>query len=383
MDSRDDQSLDTKASTAAGEGPQVSQELKTPSVPQGPVTYGLLFHGRASEYFRIWIVNLLLTVLTLGIYSAWAKVRTRRYFSGNTELAGARFDYTGDPMGILKGRLLVAGLILLHYLMGTVSETLPLISGSIFILAIPWIVVTSLAFNMRNTIYRGLRFGFHRDHKQAYFIYVTGIVLAICTLGLSIPYTLGKGCQFIANKLRFGAAQFRASLQVKEVYWIFGKTLSVLILIFLVLGGTAYTLYTVWADVFTDAARNLSAPLVTALILGWLAVFYLTNVGAGVAIGIQVKRLFFNRLHLSDIHLNCTVSTWHMLWIHFSNAILILISLGLLYPWCRIRAYRYYLSRMTLHSPDGDIDRFRQGMNEEMGAFGDASADLFDIGFGT
>ncbi|MEM9624119.1 MAG: DUF898 family protein, partial [Pseudomonadota bacterium] len=38
----------------------------------------LSFTGDGTEYFRIWIVNLTLTLLTLGIYSAWAKVRTNR-----------------------------------------------------------------------------------------------------------------------------------------------------------------------------------------------------------------------------------------------------------------------------------------------------------------
>ena len=32
----------------------------------------IVFTGKASEYFGIWIVNVLLTILTLGIYSAWA-----------------------------------------------------------------------------------------------------------------------------------------------------------------------------------------------------------------------------------------------------------------------------------------------------------------------
>ncbi|MFP5306510.1 MAG: DUF898 family protein, partial [Gammaproteobacteria bacterium] len=50
----------------------------------------LQFSGSGGEYFRIWIVNLLLSVLTLGIYSAWAKVRRMQYFYRNTTLAGAR-----------------------------------------------------------------------------------------------------------------------------------------------------------------------------------------------------------------------------------------------------------------------------------------------------
>src|SRR5690349_15587002 len=64
------------------------------------------FRGRAGEYFGIWIVNLFLTIVTLGIYSAWAKVRKKRYFYGNTWLAGSNFEYHGRPLAILKGRLI-------------------------------------------------------------------------------------------------------------------------------------------------------------------------------------------------------------------------------------------------------------------------------------
>ena len=60
------------------------------------------FTGSGSEYFRIWIVNLILSVVTLGIYSAWAKVRRLEYFYRNTRVAGASFDYHGRPLAILK-----------------------------------------------------------------------------------------------------------------------------------------------------------------------------------------------------------------------------------------------------------------------------------------
>jgi uncharacterized membrane protein YjgN (DUF898 family) len=59
------------------------------------------FRGSGAEYFRIWIVNLLLTIVTLGIYSAWAKVRRLRYFYGNTYLDGHSFEFHGRPLAIL------------------------------------------------------------------------------------------------------------------------------------------------------------------------------------------------------------------------------------------------------------------------------------------
>ena len=67
------------------------------------------FHGRSSTYFKIWIVNILLSIFTIGIYSAWAKVRRLRYFYENTTLDGHQFGYHAQPVKILIGRLIVVG----------------------------------------------------------------------------------------------------------------------------------------------------------------------------------------------------------------------------------------------------------------------------------
>src|SRR6201999_3387822 len=79
-----------------------------------PRTLLFSFRGTGGEYFRIWIVNLALTVLTLGIFSAWATVRTRRYFRGNTFLGDHSFDYHASPVRILIGRA-IALILLLGY----------------------------------------------------------------------------------------------------------------------------------------------------------------------------------------------------------------------------------------------------------------------------
>jgi uncharacterized membrane protein YjgN (DUF898 family) len=78
----------------------------------------LTFTGSAREYFGIWIVNLALSVLTLGVYSAWAKVRRLQYFHRHTRLAGAPFDYHGSPIAILEGRIVAVNLLLIYTLAG-------------------------------------------------------------------------------------------------------------------------------------------------------------------------------------------------------------------------------------------------------------------------
>jgi uncharacterized membrane protein YjgN (DUF898 family) len=77
------------------------------------------FTGSGREYFRIWVINLLLSLATLGIYSAWAKVRRLQYFDRNTTLAGAAFDFHGEAKAILRGRVLAVVLLTAyHYAFG-------------------------------------------------------------------------------------------------------------------------------------------------------------------------------------------------------------------------------------------------------------------------
>src|SRR5688572_25368406 len=71
--------------------PPVS-DTSVPAAADVPAPQHAQFTGTGREYFQIWIVNLLLTIVTLGIYSAWAKVRRLQYFYRHTRLAGAGFD---------------------------------------------------------------------------------------------------------------------------------------------------------------------------------------------------------------------------------------------------------------------------------------------------
>ena len=64
----------------------------------------ITFTGSGDEYFRIWIVNLLLMLVTLGFYLPWAKVRRLRYFYGNTLVDGSALDFQADPqLAALQG----------------------------------------------------------------------------------------------------------------------------------------------------------------------------------------------------------------------------------------------------------------------------------------
>ena len=71
----------------------------TPPIPAtetAPASHRLdvRFTGSGSEYFRIWIVNLLLSIVTAGLYTPWARRRTARYFYDHTIVADSPLEFT-------------------------------------------------------------------------------------------------------------------------------------------------------------------------------------------------------------------------------------------------------------------------------------------------
>jgi uncharacterized membrane protein YjgN (DUF898 family) len=134
----------------------------------------LRFTGSGKEYFKIWIVNVLLTIITLGIYYPWAKVRNRRYFYANANLADRNFEYHATGKQLFIGFLIATGIFILFQVFSQISPIGSLVLLGILFLAIPWLIWRSLIFNMRVTSFSNVYFAFKGKLKQAYvnfFVY--------------------------------------------------------------------------------------------------------------------------------------------------------------------------------------------------------------------
>ena len=122
----------------------------------------LSFDGKSLEYFRIWIVNTLLTIVTVGLYYPWAKVRTNRYFYANAKLDGRNFDYHATGKQLFIGYLIAMGLFVLYTILQQISPKLAIILFIVFLLALPWIIWRSMIFGLRMTSFSNVRFWFCR-----------------------------------------------------------------------------------------------------------------------------------------------------------------------------------------------------------------------------
>lgn len=151
----------------------------TPSTPQ---EVPFEFRGSVSEYFGIWIVNILLIILTLGIYSAWAKVRTNRYFYGNTLLEDAPFAYLALPLTILKGWAIAVVALVVYSVITNFIPWTAIIFFILFLLALPWVVVRAMAFRARNSAHRNIRFTFNASYGEAAKVFIGLTLLLPLTL---------------------------------------------------------------------------------------------------------------------------------------------------------------------------------------------------------
>src|SRR5882762_908642 len=226
------------------------------------------FSASAGEYFRIWIVNLALTIVTLGIYSAWAKVRKRRYFYGHTRIDGESFEYRANPVAILKGRLIAVALFAVFY---AVSHYAPLYIWSIYLVLLffgPWLVVRSLAFNAYNTAYRNVRFAFSGTYRTCLGLVLGYGLLTLVTLALGFPFLRRRLVQFAAESHSYGTTRFALAEGFKKpfirpYFVVFGVA---------ILLGVAFVAFVMAVSVIAGASAKAGADkpawIPTAIIAG-------------------------------------------------------------------------------------------------------------------
>jgi uncharacterized membrane protein YjgN (DUF898 family) len=342
-----------------------------------PARYVFRFDGSAGEYFKIWIVNLALTIVTLGIFSAWAKVRTRRYFYGNTFVGGQAFDYHGDPVRILLGRLIALGLLIGYAVTAAFAPMLVFAWWLVFMAGLPWLVKSSLRFNARNTSYRNIRFDFTGTYGGAFKAFILWPILAGITLLSALPLAHRARDYYNINNHYFGSRKFQAEIPAGKLYLIYLLGLLAFVGLGALIGASVYGVY-----VASHAAPGTPAP-------GFSAYHILIIFAAVVWIGIvppifrtMTFNLAVNNTRLAeDFALESTMSPWMVAWIVMSNLVVTLCTLTLASAWAHVRLARYQAEHMAI-AGSGDIETFTATAGPSPSAIGEEVASFFDIDFG-
>ncbi|KHD07517.1 hypothetical protein PN36_33775 [Candidatus Thiomargarita nelsonii] len=371
---------------------------------QQPQTLPFMFSGEGGEYFKIWIVNLILSVLTLGIYSAWAKVRTNRYFYGNTSLDNAAFEYHATPMVILKGRLIAVAALVIYLLLSEFFPIAGLLFTAILGLLIPWVIWRSIQFNARMVSYRNVRFGFQGLLKEpykilvltpllpiiigsilggiAFFVLGKGPVVSIISsitilaVGLIYPYIKMLLASYYINNRQYGQGQFSAQFSAMKYYMIYfgliAWTLLFVIIIFFIMqltGGIALT---------PAMGQGEAIGKIAGMMLLFYIIFFALSLWGTAYLEANVKNYLLNKTKLDDVlQLNSDIKVSKLLGIYVTNTLLVGITFGLAYPWAIVRLKKYKIES-TSATIKADIAQYANQQQKAQSALGEEMGDAFD-----
>jgi uncharacterized membrane protein YjgN (DUF898 family) len=329
--------------------------------------------------------------VTLGIYSAWAKVRKQRYFYAHTWVADSNFEYHGQPIAILKGRIIA--LLALGIYSGTSYFAPTVAQGVLIVLSLlaPWLIARSMAFNAFNSSYREIRFHFKASYREVLmaiwpfvvlvvvFFFVPQfdpqekqqptamewvlIFLPVLVIALVYPYILGAIKRLQVNHSSYGRAPLAITATIGQFYKLYLIAYAVAILGMIAFG------FAVAGLIFIPVAGWIAVPLIYFFFGAWY-LGYLRS---------RTTNLTFNTSTLAGrIKFISSMSAMGLAKIYFTNLLVIVCTFGLMIPWAAIRLARYRASVLQLESP-GDLDNFVAQAGQQVTATGEEMGEFFDV----
>ncbi|MBC7944805.1 MAG: DUF898 domain-containing protein [Burkholderiales bacterium] len=369
-----------------------------------PTDYPVRFLGSGSEYFRIWIVNLLLTILTIGIYSAWAKVRRLKYMYRNTQIAGSSFDYHGSPIAILKGRLIALVLLIAYNFSFKFSLIAGVITLALLAAIFPWLIRQSLRFRARYSSYRGIHFQFVGGLAEIYLIAAPLIffivpfallgfyaeeepgeppIWLLAFLGLAmliylvvLPYLHYRFKRYQHNNALLGSAEARFTATAGNFYAVYGILVAVALGIAAVFGLVAFVAGSALG--IAGEGASVFGVGIFVLIIG----FYLAYFLLFAAFVVMIQNRIWNHTTVGEVSFRSNARVLPMARIYLVNILLLIVTLGLFTPFAVIRSLKYRLQSVTAVTVNG-MDQFLSGAAvDQVSATGEGAADLFDFDIG-
>lgn len=373
------------------------------------------FTGSGSEYFRIWIVNLLLTIVTASLYWPFAKARRIRYFYANTLVDGHALAFHGDPWKMFRGHVLLLVLSGVYSAAGHFSPVAALVAFVLMALIWPALWRAGMQFRLGNTSWRGMRFGFSGSLKGAYVpmlplwllsgsLVTLGVVIGqlagdrpedaervmqqfsylpflmggvVLLMVVVMPWVLAAIKRYQHNGYRIASQQGELRLGSGSVYWLCLKALGLGLLTMLVTG----IIVGVTAGVTAVFGRSVLATAITGVVsvgLGYLVFF----VVIGPFFTARLQNMVWNGTSSDELRFDSQLRLAPLAWLTLKNWLLMLITIGLYRPFAVVHTTRLRLEAVSL-TVDGDPEAWvasETAANQD--ATGEFAGDFFGIDMG-
>lgn len=392
------------------------------------------FEGSGEEYFKIWIVNILLVGLTLGLYYPWAKVRNHRYFYGNSVLEGRNFEYHATGKQLFFSFLIAMALFITYLVIKKISPAGSLILLFVLFLALPWVVWRSLMFRMRVTSFSNVRFSFAGKLSGAYITFLLlplillvavygipiaaviqsqqasdlpsyfGVIVAVSIIGAIVvgfyffAVIQQRTMSYMINGYRYGQGVFSTELTAWGFAKITLKTIGLsflsLLVVMIVMGALAAIMGI--GAAFTDlqkigATENPEELIASMLTGGFVIVVIVLTYFSMILVSFFLmayaqtrKRTYIleNTLIDNKIAFVSTLKARSLAWVMVSNFFLVAFTLGLATPWAKVRVARVMLENTGVDIKTADFDDYITQQQDAESSLGEQLGDAFDIDLG-
>jgi len=372
------------------------------------------FTGSGSEYFRIWIVNLLLTLATLGLYLPWAKVRRLRYFYANTLVDSDPLHFHGAPLQMFKGFVIVIAGFALYSLASEFSPTVGSLAFLVVAALWPLLFRSSMCFRLANTSWRGLRFAFAGSKKDAYLVWLplllpsTGLLLLYLVVPafpdpsqnteLTWHLPLAFGCFMLGSiggvpwlLYRLKSYQHRnycfsseTTVFTTPLSDYFGTALGCVFMV--LLASIAFALGILITEGISGAVvrvinKDSLIKVVLDLIMQTPVVIFSYSLLISYAVT-RFQTLAWNGTHSQNIQFTSTLGFDSMMKLTVKNWLLTVLSLGLYWPYAKVAMTRLRLESVRVQSSVDPAQWMAAPSLAQGSAMGDASGDFFGFDVG-
>lgn len=198
---------------------QSEAAMPTVAIDSGPAVT-LSFRGEGWDFFRLMLKNVLLTVVTLGIYAPWARTTRRQFIWRNLEVQGQPLDYTGTGKELFIGWLKVAAgyLVLFVFPQVVVARisrpaglAFQVLGAAVIVALLPFAIYWARRFLLSRTRWRMIRFGLDGDAGAFAKQCMVGLLLTLITLGLYGPVFTNRVYGTLTRNTRYGNRSFAYS----------------------------------------------------------------------------------------------------------------------------------------------------------------------------
>lgn len=385
----------------------LSTEAAPPASSSAVRRLDICFTGSGSEYFRIWAVNLLLILLSCGLYLPFAKMRRIRYLYANTRVDGEALAFHGDAWKMLRGFVLLAVLMLAYTFAGEFSPAAALPAFLLLCAVWPALWRAAMQFRLANTSWRGLRLGFEGSLRDAYLAYLPLAVpmalsvlltpdgqgpsedpgvnaslwfwLASLATGLAAPWSTALIKRYQHRGYRIAGERSRLALQTRSVYFIGFKTVMLGLLMLVIAVMCTVVLGSLLGLAHTgkiDARGN-------GIYYGLAMVGVIYLFGGSVVLpyyASRVQNLVWGGTHSASLRFQSELSG--LMGLTLKNWLLIVFTLGLYRPFAVIATARLRLQAISIETSTDPATWVAPPEHLRSDASGEVAGDFFGMDVG-